>query len=68
MEAFVNVAAPELARGIRINAVSPSVLTEALDKYGKFFPGFDSVSAGEVAQAFVKSVEGIHTGRIYPLG
>lgn len=68
LEAFVGAAACELPRGIRINAVSPSVLTESLPKYGAFFPGFASVSASDVAQAFVKSVEGNHTGRVYPLG
>jgi NAD(P)-dependent dehydrogenase (short-subunit alcohol dehydrogenase family) len=68
LEAFVTAAAAELPRGIRINAVSPSVLSESLSKYGEFFPGFASVDASDVALAFVKSVEGIHTGRTYPLG
>ncbi|KWX64512.1 short chain dehydrogenase [Mycobacterium sp. NAZ190054] len=68
LEAFVAAAAAELPRGIRINAVSPSVLTESLDKYAKVFPGFADVPAADVARAFVKSVEGIHTGRVYPLG
>jgi NAD(P)-dependent dehydrogenase (short-subunit alcohol dehydrogenase family) len=68
LEAFVAAAAVELPRGIRINAVSPSVLSESLEKYGKFFPGFASVTAREVANAFVKSVEGVHTGRTYALG
>lgn len=68
LEAFVVAAATELPRGLRINAVSPSVLEESLDKYGKFFPGFAPVSAADVARAFVKSVEGSHTGRVYALG
>ncbi|MGV9870881.1 short chain dehydrogenase [Rhodococcus koreensis] len=68
LEAFVKAAAAELPRGIRINAVSPSVVTEALDVYGDFFPGFAPVSAADVARAFVKSVAGIHTGRVYELG
>ncbi|MEN0137884.1 MAG: short chain dehydrogenase [Rhodococcus sp. (in: high G+C Gram-positive bacteria)] len=68
LEAFVRAAAAELPRGIRINAVSPSVVTEALDVYGDFFPGFAPVPAAEVARAFVKSVAGIHTGRVYELG
>lgn len=68
LEAFVKAAAAELPRGIRINAVSPSVVTEALDVYGDFFPGFAPVPAAEVARAFVKSVAGIHTGRVYELG
>ncbi|MBV6760482.1 short chain dehydrogenase [Rhodococcus opacus] len=68
LEAFVRAAAAELPRGIRINAVSPSVVTEALDVYGDFFPGFAPVPAADVARAFVKSVAGIHTGRVYELG
>jgi NAD(P)-dependent dehydrogenase (short-subunit alcohol dehydrogenase family) len=68
LEAFVKAAAAELPRGVRINAVSPSVVTEALDVYGDFFPGFAPVPAAEVARAFVKSVAGIHTGRVYELG
>ncbi|MFF2027677.1 short chain dehydrogenase [Rhodococcus koreensis] len=68
LEAFVKAAADELPRGIRINAVSPSVVTEALDVYGDFFPGFAPVPAADVARAFVKSVAGIHTGRVYELG
>ncbi|MFE5703309.1 short chain dehydrogenase [Rhodococcus koreensis] len=68
LEAFVKAAAAELPRGIRINAVNPSVVTEALDVYGDFFPGFAPVPAADVARAFVKSVAGIHTGRVYELG
>ena len=68
LESFVTAAAAELPRGLRINAVSPSVIEESLDKYGEYFPGFAAVSARDVANAFVKSVEGIHTGRVYTLG
>lgn len=64
LESFVKTAATELPRGIRVNAVSPTVLTESLDKYAAFFPGFPSVAAAEVAQAFVRSVEGVRTGQI----
>ena len=68
LEAFVRAAAAEFPRGIRINAVSPNVVTEALDVYGDFFPGFAPVPAADVARAFVKSVAGIYTGRVYELG
>ncbi len=61
VEAFVMAAAAELPRGLRINAVSPSVITESMDKYGDFFPGFAPVPVSEAADAFVKSIEGIHT-------
>lgn len=65
VEGFVRAAAIELPRGIRINAVSPTVLTESLPDYGSFFPGFESVSAARSAQAYVRSVEGPQTGRVY---
>jgi len=65
VEGFVRGAAIELPRGLRINAVSPTVLVESLSNYGPFFPGFDAVPAARVAQAYVRSVEGPQTGRIY---
>ncbi|EKY3917465.1 short chain dehydrogenase [Enterobacter hormaechei] len=64
LEGFVMAAANELS-GIRINAVSPTVLTESLEKYGSFFPGFESASASRVALAYRRSLEGIDTGKIY---
>ncbi|WP_116138122.1 short chain dehydrogenase [Trinickia diaoshuihuensis] len=68
IEGFVRAAAFELKRGIRINAVSPTVLTESLDVFGPFFPGFESVPAARVAMAYRRSVEGIQTGRVYRVG
>lgn len=64
IERFVTSAAAELPRGLRINAISPNVLAEA-PGYHPFFPGFIPVPAATVAQAYVRSVEGIQTGRIY---
>ena len=63
LEGFVLAAANEL--DFRINAVSPTVLTEALDKYGPFFPGFESASASRVALAYRRSLEGIDSGKVY---
>ncbi len=63
--AFVKSAAIEMPRGIRINSVSPNLLVESVEKYSKFFPGFEPVSAYRVAQAFRKSVEGAQTGQNY---
>jgi NAD(P)-dependent dehydrogenase (short-subunit alcohol dehydrogenase family) len=64
IEAFVMAAAAELPRGLRINAVSPTVLEEA-ESYHEAFPGFIPVPAKVVGQAFRKSVEGVQTGRIF---
>ncbi|WP_102194599.1 short chain dehydrogenase [Microbacterium aurantiacum] len=66
LESFVLAAATELPRGIRINAVSPTVLEEATG-YHDAFPGFIPVSAATVGQAFAKSVEGVQTGRVFRL-
>ena len=66
LESFVMAAAAELPRGIRINAVSPTVLAEA-SGYHEFFPGFSQVPADEVGRAYVKSVEGIQTGQVFAL-
>lgn len=63
LESFVVAAATELPRGIRINAVSPSVLEDA-PSYHSSFPGFVPVSSHRVGQAFVKSVLGVQSGRI----
>ncbi|HCI6631337.1 TPA: short chain dehydrogenase [Klebsiella quasipneumoniae subsp. similipneumoniae] len=68
LEGFVRAAVCELPRGIRINLISPTVLSESLAAYGDFFPGFPSVPAAAVAQAYRRSIEGVQTGRIYPVG
>ena len=64
LEGFVLAAANEL-NGLRINAVSPTVLTESLESYGPFFPGFESAPASRVALAYRRSVDGNETGRVY---
>ena len=58
-------AALELPRGLRINAVSPSVLSEALDAYGDFFPGFEPVTAARAALAYQRSIDGIANGQVF---
>jgi NAD(P)-dependent dehydrogenase (short-subunit alcohol dehydrogenase family) len=64
IEAFVRAAALEMPRGQRINVVSPTVIAEALDKYGPYFRGFAPVSAARAALGYAKSVEGAQTGQI----
>ncbi|MEG0008876.1 MAG: short chain dehydrogenase [Aeromonas sp.] len=65
IEHFVRAAACELPRGLRINVVSPTVLTESMDKYADFFPGFVPVPAARVAQAYKKSVLGVQSGQVF---
>ncbi|GAA0527084.1 short chain dehydrogenase [Saccharopolyspora subtropica] len=67
VEAFVRAAAIEIAPQ-RINAVSPTVFTESIAKYGDFFPGIQPVDVAQVALAYVRSIEGAQTGQIYSLG
>ncbi|TCV92406.1 NAD(P)-dependent dehydrogenase (short-subunit alcohol dehydrogenase family) [Luteibacter rhizovicinus] len=67
VEAFVRAAAIELPRGIRINAVSPTILTESMGSYGPYFRGFEPVPAARAALAFSRSVEGAETGRVYKI-
>ncbi len=68
IEGFVKCAAIEMPKETRINVVSPTVVTESLDKYAAYFRGYKPVPAAEVAQAFVKSVEGRQTGQVYRAG
>lgn len=68
IEGFIKAAAIELPRGIRINAVSPTVILESMEKYASYFRGFKPVSAQEAALAYSKSVEGLQTGQVYRVG
>jgi NAD(P)-dependent dehydrogenase (short-subunit alcohol dehydrogenase family) len=68
IESFVKAAAIELPRGLRINAVSPTVLVESMEGYGPYFRGYKPVSAAEAALGFAKSVEGAQTGQVFRIG
>jgi enoyl-ACP reductase-like protein len=65
LEAWVAASAGELWGQYRINAVSPTVLTESREKYAGTFPGFPTVDGADVAAAFVRSVESMDTGQVY---
>jgi NAD(P)-dependent dehydrogenase (short-subunit alcohol dehydrogenase family) len=65
IEAFARAAAIELPRGLRINAVSPTLVTESIEAYGPYFRGFATAPAARVALAYAKSVEGAQTGQVY---
>lgn len=66
VEGFVKGAASELPRGIRINCVSPTVLTES-KAYHPYFPGFRTVDASEVGQAYLRAISNPMTGRVLKL-
>jgi len=63
LNAFVRTASLELKRGLRVNAVSPGLVTESEGKYGPFFTGLQSIPVSRVAQAYVRSIHGGITGR-----
>ena len=63
VEGFVKGAAIELENGIRINAVSPTVI-EASPQYFPFFPGEIPVTMKQLEFGFRKSVFGASTGQV----
>ena len=68
LEAFARSVAIELPRKLRINVVSPTVTEESWTAFGPFFPGQKPVPASEAALGYVKSVEGMQTGKVYRIG
>lgn len=65
IESFVRAVAIELPRGLRINAVSPSILQESMATYGQYFCGYEPVPARRVALAYARSIGGAQTGQVY---
>lgn len=63
VEGFVRAAAIELQNGIRINAVSPTVIEDS-PQYFSFFPGDIPVTMKQLEYGFRKSVFGAHTGQV----
>lgn len=64
VDGFVRGAAIEMTRGIRINVVSPTLLTESLEQYGQYFIGFETVPGARVAVAYSRSVDGARSGQV----
>lgn len=63
VEGFVRAAAIELENGIRINAVSPTVI-ENSPQYFPFFPGDIPVTMQQLESGFRKAVFGANTGQV----
>lgn len=63
VEGFVRAAAIELKNGIRINAVSPTVI-ENSPKYFPYFPGEIPTTMKQLEYGFRKSLFGTVTGQI----
>ncbi len=69
LDAFVMGAAAELGQDRRINAVSPTIIAESVAKIGvNLLPGHEPVPAAKVAAAFVRSVAGIESGKVFTVG
>jgi NAD(P)-dependent dehydrogenase (short-subunit alcohol dehydrogenase family) len=60
VEAFARAAALELPRGLRMNVVSPSWVSETLRALGRDPTG--GLPVADVARSYVESVEGTQTG------
>lgn len=63
VESFVRAAAIELENGVRINAVSPTVIEDS-PQYFPFFPGDIPVTMKQLEYGFRKSVFGANTGQV----
>jgi NAD(P)-dependent dehydrogenase (short-subunit alcohol dehydrogenase family) len=61
---FVAAAAQELGRGLRVNAVSPTIVEDSVDAYGDAFAGFDPAPMDRVVNGYVRCVTGNFTGRV----
>ena len=64
VNSFALAAALELPRGMRINAVCPTVVEDSAEMYADFFPGFDPAPMQKVVNGYIRCVEGKITGRI----
>lgn len=65
IEGFVRGAATELRRGLRINAVSPTLFMESVADYDMYLSSLGTVPGERAALAYQRSVNGAKTGRIY---
>jgi NAD(P)-dependent dehydrogenase (short-subunit alcohol dehydrogenase family) len=69
LDAFVMGAAAELGQDRRINAVSPTIIAESVANIGvNLLPGHEPVPVTKVAAAFVRSVAGIESGKVFAVG
>jgi NAD(P)-dependent dehydrogenase (short-subunit alcohol dehydrogenase family) len=64
IDTFVRCVALEMPRGIRINAINPTVLEEAWDDYGEMMAGFEPVPGRLVGKAFERAVDGFLNGEV----
>lgn len=68
IQGFVRAASIDLPRGIRINNISPTILTEAKPAVIALFPGQKPVPAAEVGLSYVRAIHGFQTGQTIRVG
>jgi len=61
---FARAASMECPRGIRLNCVSPGLLTDSVPTYGPYLPGFHAISSKDCAYAYVRCVFGGVNGKV----
>ncbi|VVE71216.1 short chain dehydrogenase [Pandoraea captiosa] len=64
IDTFVKCVAHELPRGIRINAVNPTVIESAWADYRDMMPGYQPVADKLVGKAFRRCVDSFITGQV----
>jgi len=63
IHSFVMAAALELD-GVRLNVVSAGLVEDAYERYKDYFPGYDPVPMGKVANGYLKCILGKIDGQI----
>lgn len=64
IHSFVKAVHLELENGIRINAVSPGLVEDAVERYRDYFPGHNPISMTKAVNGYIRSVEGKGAGEI----
>lgn len=64
IHSFVQAAALEMEKGIRLNVVSSGVVMDAYEKYESYFPGHPPIEMDKMMMGYVRSVMGRGTGQV----
>jgi len=64
IHSFVQAAALEMKRKIRVNVVSSGVVMDAYHKYESYFPGHPPIPMDRMIMGYIRSVEGRVNGEI----
>ena len=64
VHSFVQAAALEMKKKIRVNVVSSGVVMDAYDKYESYFPGHPPIPMDKMMMGYVRSVMGRGTGEV----